>query len=117
MRKFFIPAIAAGCLFALPALAAAPTDASSQIAPQDSAQIQQQLHQDLTTAGYTDIRIVPGSFLVRAKDKQGQTTEMMISPHSMTEVTAMDTSQASASAGKSEGGNSESPSPSVQTSK
>ena len=74
---------AAACLFAIPALAAtATTGASAKTAP-DAMQVQQDLHQDLTKAGYTDIRIVPGSFLVRAKDKQGNETEMMISPHSI----------------------------------
>jgi hypothetical protein len=116
MRKFFIPAIAAVSLFALPALAATPTTKdSSSAAPPDTMQIEQQLHQDLSKAGYTDIKIMPGSFLVQAKDKQGNETEMMISPHSMTEVTAMSTSGSSSQSGKSE--KTESAAPSVPTSK
>jgi hypothetical protein len=112
MHKFYIPAIAAACLFTVPTLAAtATTNASAKTAP-DTAQIQQDLHQDLTKAGYTDIRIVPGSFLVRAKDQQGNATEMMISPHSMTEVTAVNDSDAATPTKKSEG-----VSPRVQTSK
>jgi hypothetical protein len=116
MRKFFVPAIAAVSLFALPALAATPTTKdSSNAAPPDTMQIEQQLHQDLSKAGYTDIKIVPGSFLVQAKDKQGNATEMMISPHSMTEVTAMSASGSSAQSGNSE--KTESGMPKAQTSK
>jgi hypothetical protein len=112
MRKLYIPAIATACLFAVPALAAtATTGASAKTAP-DAAQVQQDLHQDLAKAGYTDIQIVPGSFLVRAKDKQGNETEMMISPHSMTEVTAINDSGAATLTKKSDG-----VSPSVQTKK
>ena len=92
MRKFCIPAIAAASLFALPALAMNGTaKGSSNTTPQATTQPEQQLRQDLTKAGYSDIQIMPGSFLIHAKNKQGDQTEMMISPHSMTEVTAMST--------------------------
>ena len=99
MRKFYIPAIAAACLFAVPALAA--TGATAKTAP-DATQVEQDLHQDLTKAGYTDIHIVPGSYLVRAKDKHGQATEMMIGRYSITEVTAMTESGASTPTKKEE---------------
>jgi hypothetical protein len=102
MRKFCIPAIAAAYLFAVPAIAATEsTGAVAKTAP-DAAQVEQDLHQDLTKAGYTDIHIMPGSFLVRAKDKHGQATEMMIGPYSITEVTAMNESGASTAAKKDE---------------
>ena len=105
MHKFCIPAIAAACLFALPALSATATTsdsasttpqnallapaATATTTPQNTTQIQEQLRQDLSKAGYSDIQIMPGSFLVRAKDKQGNQTEMMISPTSITEITAV----------------------------
>lgn len=99
MRQFSIPAFAAVGLLALPALVALPALAAttgstepSATTTKDTTQVQQQLRQDLSKAGYSDIRIMPGSFLVQAKDRQGNETEMMISPHSMTEVTAMGTS-------------------------
>jgi hypothetical protein len=119
MRKFVIPAIAAVSLFALPAFAATTTAKDSTSAtPPDTTQTEQQLHQDLSKAGYTDIKIMPGSFLVQAKDKQGNQTEMMISPHSMTEVTAMSAADSSTQSGKSEKSEkAESGSPSVPTSK
>jgi hypothetical protein len=114
MRKFCIPAIAAATLFALPALAATTTTTTNAAnpAPEDTTSIQQQLRQDLSKIGYTDIKITPGSFLVQAKDKHGNPTEMMISPHSMTEVTALGAPGNATQSGKSESG-----SPSVPTKK
>ena len=42
-------------------------------------------------AGYTDIRVMPGSFIIRAKDNSGDPVLMTIGPDSFTEVTAMNT--------------------------
>ena len=118
MRKFCVPAIAAASLFALPALAMNGTAKdSSNTTPQNTTQLEQQLRQDLTKAGYSDIQVMPGSFLVHAKNKQGDQTEMMISPHSMTEVTAMGTPAGSTQSGKAESGKSESTSPNLQPNK
>jgi len=117
MRKFCMPALAAVSLFALPALAATGSaNDPTSTTPKDTMQVQQQLRSDLSKAGYSDIKIVPGSFLVQAKDKQGNETEMMISPHSMTEVTAMSASDSTTQSGKSEGGKTGTASP-TQTSK
>ncbi len=55
---------------------------------QTPAHIRQKLHDDLTKAGYTDITIMPSSFLVRAKDSEGKAMMMVINPDSVTEVTA-----------------------------
>jgi hypothetical protein len=49
--------------------------------------ISQRLRDDLTKAGFTDITIMPTSFLVRAKDSQGNPVMMVINPDSFTEVT------------------------------
>jgi hypothetical protein len=49
--------------------------------------IQQQVQNNLTQAGYTDIKIMPESFLVRAKDKSGNPVMMVINPDSVTEIT------------------------------
>jgi len=135
MRKFCIPAIAAACLFALPALAAtaATSDsatttpqnalpapaATATTTPQNTTQIQEQLRQDLSKAGYSDIQIMPGSFLVRAKDKQGNQTEMMISPTSMTEITAVSPSGSATQSGSgaSQSGSSATAAPISPTSK
>ena len=52
-------------------------------------QISQQLRRGLTQAGYTDLRIEPESFLIHAKDKSGNPVMMVVTPDSMTEVTAV----------------------------
>ena len=112
MHKFCIPAIVAVSLFALSALAAIGiANDPSSATPKDSMQVQQQLRKDPSKAGYSDIGIVPGSFLVQAKDKQGNQTEMMISPNSMTEVTAMNATGTTTQSGKSGNGKTTSTSP------
>jgi hypothetical protein len=47
----------------------------------------QKLRDDLTKAGFTNITIMPSSFLVRAKDSQGHAVMMIINPDSLTDVT------------------------------
>ncbi|MGY3453977.1 PRC-barrel domain-containing protein [Bradyrhizobium sp. USDA 4353] len=55
------------------------------------------LSQMLQKSGYTDIRVSPSSFFVRAKDQNGNPVVMSISPDQFTEVTAVnDTSQSAA---------------------
>ncbi len=65
----------------------AQQDTSSTL--QNSAQIQQQVKQNLGTAGFTDINVMPESFLVRAKDRDGNPVMMIINPDSVTAVTAL----------------------------
>jgi hypothetical protein len=55
--------------------------------PQAPSHISERLRNDLTKAGFTDITIMPSSFLVRAKDSQGNPVMMVINPDSFTEVT------------------------------
>lgn len=105
MRAILIPVIAAVSFAALPALAqssntSSNTTAGSQNSSMSADQIEQKLQANLSKAGYTDIKIVPGSFLVSAKDSDGQLTQMMISPHS---VIAMTPVQSNSSSGNSNG--------------
>jgi hypothetical protein len=53
------------------------------------AALRQQINQDLSQAGFTDIHVMPESFLVRAKDKRGNPVMMVINPDSVTAVTEM----------------------------
>jgi hypothetical protein len=57
---------------------------------------QQHLSADLKNmlqkSGYTDIRVAPTSFMVRAKDESGNPVVMAISPDSFTEITNLSTS-------------------------
>lgn len=52
-----------------------------------SAHIAQKLRADLGKAGYTDITIIPSSFIVLAKNSEGSAVTMMISPDSVTAMT------------------------------
>lgn len=54
---------------------------------QNNTPVRQQVQQDLQQAGFTDIKVMPESFLVRAKDKHGNPVMMVINPDSVTAVT------------------------------
>jgi hypothetical protein len=53
------------------------------------------LRAELSKAGYTDINIMPTSFMVRAKDSQGNPVMMMISPDSVSAIMQEDANTAS----------------------
>jgi hypothetical protein len=77
-----------GCGLAGSALAAMDSAGSpSDRNPQAAARISERLRADLTRAGFTDVTIMPSSFLVRAKDSQGNPVMMVINPDSLTEAT------------------------------
>jgi hypothetical protein len=82
-------AVVLGCAFAGYAAAAttAPADSTNAQNAQAPAHIGQKLRDNLTKAGFTDITIMPSSFLVRAKDSEGNPVMMVINPDSITEVT------------------------------
>jgi hypothetical protein len=61
--------------------------AQSNADAQAPVHLSQKLHDDLTKAGFTDINIMPSSFMVRAKDSQGNPVMMVINPGSLAEVT------------------------------
>lgn len=64
--------------------------------------IQQQLRNNLQQQGFSDIRIMPSSFLVRAKDRAGNPVMMVVSPDSVTAVTEV-TKQPQAMQGAGQG--------------
>jgi hypothetical protein len=81
------------CGFAGSAVAATATTPTGSTNSQTTApntlppaHVSQRLRDDLTKAGFKDITIMPSSFLVRAKDSQGNPMMMVINPDSVTEV-------------------------------
>jgi hypothetical protein len=58
-----------------------------QSSPQNQTTIRQQVQKNLQDAGFSDINIMPSSFLVRAKDKSGNPVMMVINPDSITTLT------------------------------
>ena len=90
VRTLFV--VLLGCGFggsALAAMDSANSPSAQTAAPgaQTPGRLSQKLHDDLTKAGFTDIRIMASSFLVRAKDSQGNPVMMVINPDSLAEVT------------------------------
>jgi hypothetical protein len=61
------------------------TTASTQA--QTTQTLPQEIRQKLSKQGFTDVKVVPGSFIVSAKDKDGDPVSMVIGPHSMTMFT------------------------------
>jgi hypothetical protein len=61
--------------------------AGPQALQQHQQTLQQQVKKNLQQAGFTDIKMMPSSFLVRAKDKQGNPVMMVINPDSVTALT------------------------------
>ena len=111
LRKFIIPAAFAFAI-ATPALAATAGSSTSGSRTQDSG-AQQSTQQENTTGQattandcaeaaqqllsgpLTDIRVMPQSFLVRAKDQDGNPVMMVINPDSLMAVTAAKSSNRS----------------------
>jgi sporulation protein YlmC with PRC-barrel domain len=60
----------------------------------------------LQNQGYSDVRVIPSSFLVRAKDKDGNPVLMSVSPDAITEVAEVGTQRADADATPSNSANS-----------
>jgi hypothetical protein len=56
--------------------------------PASRESVKAQIKSNLEQAGFTDIKLMPDSFLVRAKDKSGNPIAMIINPDSITEVVA-----------------------------
>ncbi len=74
-----------------PPAAGSAGDQNSTPNAQAPTHVSQRLRDDLTKAGFTDITIMPSSFLVRAKDSQGNPVMMVINPDSVTEMTERST--------------------------
>jgi hypothetical protein len=79
----------AGPAFAETSTNPAPANNSQSTPHETGMNVHQQVQNDLTKAGFTDIKIMPESFLIRAKDSKGNAVMMVINPDSFTEVTAM----------------------------
>ncbi len=69
---------------------AQPSQQNNTAAKQSPQAVQQQVRKNLQDAGFTDIQLMPSSFLVRAKDKSGNPVMMVINPDSITAVTEIE---------------------------
>jgi hypothetical protein len=64
-----------------------PPSGSTSAQNAGNSSVQQKVRQNLEQAGFTDIQVMPSSFLVRAKDPSGNPIIMLINPDSVTAVT------------------------------
>jgi hypothetical protein len=107
-KTLFVVLLSSG--FAGSAIAATDTTSTGSTNSQNTApttqvpaHIAQKLSADLGKAGFTDIKIMPSSFLVRAKDSQGHAVMMVINPDSLTEVTEVSAPASAANKGEATG--------------
>jgi hypothetical protein len=66
--------------------------------------LRQEMADSLKKAGFTDVKVVPDSFFVQAKDKSGNPVAMLINPNSMTELVGATTQADAATPGSQNGG-------------
>ena len=98
MQKILVIAAIAAMSTAMPQLAMAQSSP-----PSGSTSIRLQVKQNLEQAGFTDIRVMPESFLVRAKDRTGNPVMMIINPDSFTAVTAIPEQRGDVNSAEQEG--------------
>jgi hypothetical protein len=93
MRTFLL-ASAAVLALSQAAMAQSPNNSQNSNANQTTASqhMRSNLRNMLEKSGYKDIRVAPTSFVVRARDSDGNPVVMSISPDSFTEVTDVNTS-------------------------
>lgn len=51
--------------------------------------VAKQMKHDLQQAGFTDVKIMPESFLIRARDKEGRPVMMVVNPDSVVAMTKL----------------------------
>lgn len=100
---FLIAALAQGAY----AQTSGSTNSSNQAsASQPTQSLPAEIKNKLTQDGFSNVTVVPGSFVVSAKDKHGDPVMMMIGPHSMTMLTAVNPqNQQTTGSGSSAGSN------------
>jgi hypothetical protein len=89
MHRIYMIVAAAAMAAALPQAASAQ-NASAPPAP---GSIQAKVKSNLEQSGFTNVQIMPSSFLVRAMDKDGNPVMMVINPDSITAITDVNANQ------------------------
>ncbi|MFZ5781178.1 MAG: PepSY domain-containing protein [Pseudomonadota bacterium] len=76
---------------------------SSSTSGKNDQSLPQEIKQKLSSQGFTNVEVVPGSYLVSAKDKDGDPVSMIIGPHSMTMFSVVQQGSAAGKQGSSSG--------------
>jgi len=96
LLQAIVPVIAAVALASGAALAQSgtPTSPATPYPSTDPPQagdpgkdVPKKIHDELTSQGFKDVKVVPGSFIVSAKNKDDQPVMMLIGPGGMTVMT------------------------------
>lgn len=66
-----------------------PPKSATPNVQRNGATLRQQMTTDLQQSGFTNVKVMPDSFLVQANDKAGNPVTMFITPNSMAEVTTI----------------------------
>jgi len=108
LSRLFVSA-AIACMMGTSAFAAdQPTNATNPNNESTSTQLSQNLPKEIQSKleqdGFTNVKIVPGSFLVRAKDKGGDPVTMVIGPNSMMMLTQVPNSSNNSTTGSGSSG-------------
>ena len=67
-----------------------PPSSNNGIAQTNPNKLRSDLRNMLQQGGYSDIHVMPSSFVIRAKDKNGNAVTMMVSPDSFAQVTEVE---------------------------
>lgn len=98
MQKLTLALVGAVSLFAVPAFAqsnsssnnsSSNSSSSHTMSPADMQKVQQKITQDLKSDGYSDVQVIPNSFLVHATNKRSEPVVMIINPDSVFAVTKL----------------------------
>jgi hypothetical protein len=71
-----------------------------------TSQIASQIRTNLERAGFKDIKLMPGSFIVRAQDQNNNPVMMVINPDSVTAISSVNNAQGTTGQGTGSGGGS-----------
>ncbi|MGO9949278.1 MAG: PRC-barrel domain-containing protein [Steroidobacteraceae bacterium] len=80
---------------------ASPSASTANTGTTSTTRLRDNIRGMLQRSGFSDIRIMPSSFMIRAKDQQGNPVMMSVSPGSVTEVSELGTSSGTGSADNS----------------
>lgn len=106
MKPTVLVAAAVLTSFSSVALAQSTTNTTPPAKTSSTPNLRQQVMTNLQQSGFTDVKIVPDSFLIRAKDKSGNPVTMFIGPNSFDEVTTIGAnSQANSNGAQTTGSN------------
>jgi hypothetical protein len=85
----FLTTVSSVALAQAPGSPSTATPTATTKTQTSGASLQQQVTTNLQNSGFTNVKVMPDSFLVQATDKSGNAVTMFIGPNSMTEVTTV----------------------------